>query len=301
MRKLKYIFVLLLAFQYGNAQELNCTVNVISPRIQGSDKKIFTTLQQGILEFMNSSKWSADKFRSEEKIDCNIQIEITERVSTDEFKGTIQVTSRRPVYKADYNSAILNIKDNEFNFRYIEFQALEFNENTANQNLVSMLAYYAYLVLGMDYDSFSPLGGTPFFQKMQTIVANMQNAPEPGWRSFETNQRNRYWISENVNNPIYRPIRNMFYSYHRKGMDILVENKDEGLRTMAESIESLRKVHAEKPISPLMQMVFDGKADELVNIFSSAPQEMKVMVKETLDEVNPSNSGKYLRITQGNN
>lgn len=298
MHKRILLFILLLS---GNiyAQELNVTANVISPRIQGSDKKVFTTLQQGIVEFMNSTKWTSDKYRPEEKIDCNIQIEITERISVDEFKASIQVTTRRPIYKADYNSPILNVKDNEFNFRYIEFQTMEFNESATNQNLVAVLAYYAYLVLGMDYDSFSPLGGTPYFQKMQTLVANMQNAAEPGWRSFEQNQRNRYWISENLNGPIYRPIRQMFYTYHRKGLDIMHENKDDGLRAIADAIETLRKVHQEKPISPLMQLVFDAKADEVVNMFSGASADIKNQAKETLDEVNPSNSGKYLKITQG--
>ena len=210
MYKLNFIIALLFA-DVVSAQELNCSISVISPRVQGSDKKIFTTLQQALVEFMNSTKWTNDKFKGEEKIECNIQIEITERVSADEFKATLQITSRRPVYKADYNSPILNIKDNDFNFRYIEFQPIEFNENGANPNLTSVMAYYAYLAIAMDYDSYSSLGGTPYFQKMQTIVANMQNAQEQGWRSFETNQRNRYWISENINNPIYRPIRMMLY------------------------------------------------------------------------------------------
>ncbi len=280
------------------AQELNCSVTVISPRISGSDKKIFTTLQQSIFEFMNTTKWTNDKFKPEEKIECSIQIEVTERVSTDEFKANIQITSRRPVYKADYYSPILNVKDNNFDFRYVEFQTLEFDINGRPTNLIAMLAYYAYLAIGMDYDSFSPLAGGPYFQKMQTIVANMQNASESGWRSFETNQRNRYWISENINNPVYRPIRNMYYTYHRKGLDVMQENLNDGLIQISESIETLKKVHVLKPISPFMQLVFDAKADELVNILSGAPGDLKSQAKLTLDEINPSNSGKYDRIAQ---
>ena len=296
-----YKLVLIIAVLLTNvvvAQELNCVVTVISPRIQGSDKKVFTTLQQSLFEFMNTTKWTNDKFKAEEKIECNIQIEITERVSTDEFKGTLQITSRRPVYKADYNSPILNIKDNDCNFRYIEFQSIEFNESGSNPNLTAMMAYYAYLAIGIDYDTYTPLGGTPYFQKMQTIVANMQNAQEQGWRSFETNQRNRYWISENINNPIYRPIRQMFFTYHRKGLDVMQEKLNDGIAQIAESIESLKKVHLEKPISPLMQLVFDAKADEVVNIFSGTTSDSKSLVKQTLDEINPSNSGKYNRIVQ---
>ncbi len=300
MRKIIYIFSCIFLASPLMAQELNCNISVITPRIQG-DKQVFTTLQQSLFEFMNTTKWTNDKFKSEERIECSIQIEVSERISVDEFKATIQVTSRRPVFKADYNSPILNIKDNEFNFRYVEFQALEFNETANNTNLIGVMAYYAYLVIGMDYDSFSPMGGTPYFQKMQTIVANMQNSPEPGWRSFESNQRNRYWISENINNPIFKPIRQMNYNFHRKGLDIMQENKDEGLRAAAEAINGLKKVHMEKPVSPLMQMLFDAKADEVVNMFSGAPVEIKTEVKTTLDEINPSNSGKYSKILQNNN
>ena len=161
-----------------------------------------------------------------------------------------------------------------------------------------MLAYYAYLTIGMDYDCFSPLGGTPYFQKIQAIVANMQNAAENGWRSFETNQRNRYWISENINNPVYRPIRNMLYTYHRKGLDVMQENINEGLLQVGESIESLKKVHLEKPVSPLIQMIFDAKADEVINMLSGAPDDIKTQAKLTLDEINPSNSAKYNKILQ---
>ena len=298
MYKLIVFFSILLLSDIVVAQELNCSVTVISPRVSGSDKRIFTTLQQSVFELMNTTKWTNDKFRAEEKIECSIQIEVTERVTSDEFKGNIQVTSRRPVYKADYYSPILNFKDNDFNFRYIEFQAMEFDINGRPTNLIAMLAYYAFLAIGMDYDSYSPLGGTPYFQKLQTIVANLQNAAEPGWRSFETNTRNRYWISENINNPIYRPIRNMYYLYHRKGLDVMQENLNQGLVQISESLELLKRVHTDKPISPFMQFVFDAKADEVVNILMGAPIDIKSQAKLTLEEVNPSNSGKYNRIMQ---
>ena len=196
---------------------------------------------------------------------------------------------------------MINIKDDDFSFRYIELQNLEFNEASSNPNLVAVLAYYAYLILGVDYDSYSLMGGGPYFQKIQTIVANMQNASDKGWKSYESNNRNRYWLSENYNNPIYKPIRAMYFNYHRKGLDIMWEKKDDGLHTIGESIEGLKKVHSEKPISALMQSVFDAKADEVVNIFSGAPGDIKTTAKTTLDEVNPSNTGKYQKILLGNN
>lgn len=301
MPKIFLVLVLLCSFIVSKAQELNCQVQVLTPRIQSSDKKIFTTMQQAIFEFINNTKWTSDKFQTEEKIECSMQIEITERISTDEFKGTIQVSSRRPVYKTSYNSPMINIKDDDFAFRYIEFQNLEFNESSSNPNLVAVLAYYAYLILAVDYDSYSLLGGGLYFQKIQAIVANMQNAAEKGWKSYETNSRNRYWVSENFNNPIYKPIRQLYYNFHRKGLDIMWEKKDEGLRACAESIEGLKKVHSEKPISALMQSLFDAKADEVVNMFSGAPGDIKSQAKATLDEVNPSNTSKYQKILAGSN
>lgn len=301
MNKSLHIILLVCVSSFLKAQELNCQVQVLTPRIQSSDKKIYTTLQQAIFEFINNTKWTGDKYQSEEKIECSMQIEITERVSNDEFKGNIQISSRRPVYKTSYNSPMINIKDDDFSFRYIEFQNLEFNEASSNPNLVAVIAYYAYLILGVDYDSYSLLGGSTYFQKIQGIVANMQNVGDKGWKSFESNNRNRYWLSENYNNPIYKPIRQMYYNYHRKGLDIMAAQKDDGLRSIGESIEGLKKVHSEKPISSLMQSLFDAKSDEVVNIFSGASSDIKTQAKETLDQINPSNTGKYQKILAGNN
>lgn len=287
--------IALLLFISSEAQELNCTVSVLSPRIQISDKRIFTTLQTSIMDFMNNTKWSQDKFRQDEKIECSIQIEITEKLSTDDFNGTIQITSRRPVYNSSYNSPLLNYKDNDFKFRYVEYQTLEFNESGNNSNLISVLAYYAYIILGYDYDSYAPLGGTPFFTKAQTIVANSTNSPEAGWKAFES-QRNRYWLTENILNPIYRPVRNFSYDFHRKGLDTMVKNKDEATRIIMESMEKLRKVHADKPGSVIMKTLFDAKSEEMVNLFTGAAPDIKTNAVTILSEVDGSNSQKYSKI-----
>ncbi|MFN8152989.1 MAG: DUF4835 family protein [Bacteroidia bacterium] len=299
MRKLSLlsVFMLALIFQAG-AQELNCTVSVISPRIQSSDKRIFTTLQTSIMEFINNTKWTQDKFKNEEKIECSIQIEIVERVSTDEFKGTIQVSARRPVYGTSYNSPLLNYKDDDFNFRYVEYQPLEYNDGQVNPNLVMVLAYYAYTIIGFDYDSYSPLGGSQFFAKAQAIVANSANAPEPGWKAFE-GLRNRYWLMENINNPIYKPIRQFYYDMHRKGLDMMSKKQDESVRAIASSLEKLRRVHNDKPLSVFMKTLFDAKSDEMVNLFSGAPADVKSTAKQTLSDIDPINTTKYQKITGG--
>lgn len=295
LRELIFFVLFLFLFRTAYAQELNCTVNVLSPRIQSSDKRIFTTLQTSIFDFMNNTKWTSDKFKTDEKIECSIQIEITERTSTDEFNGTIQVTSRRPVFNSSYNSPLLNYKDNDFVFRYVEYQTLEFNESGNNPNLISVLAYYAYIILGYDYDSYAPLGGTPYFTKAQTIVANCTNFPEPGWKAFES-QRNRYWLTENILNPAYRPVRAMSYDFHRKGLDTMVKNKDEATRVIMASLEKLRAVHADKPGSVIMKTLFDAKSDEMVNLFGGAAPDVKSNAVTILSEVDPSNSGKYQKL-----
>jgi hypothetical protein len=241
---------------------------------------------------MNNTRWTNDQFSNQERIECSMQINITERISNDEFKATIQIQSRRPVYKTSYFSPILSLNDENFQFRYIEFQTLEFNENSTNPNLTAVLAYYAYIIIGLDYDSFSPLGGTPYFQKAQSIVSNMQNSPEKGWKAFE-GTRNRYWLSENLNNPVFRPVRNLMYNYHRKGMDILSDKKDDAINIMAEAIEDLRPVFNDKPGNYLMQSMFFAKSDEFVNVFGSGFPETKTRMINTLSEFDPANGTKY--------
>jgi hypothetical protein len=295
---MKYIFSLIAFVITGCvafAQELNCQVNVMAPQIQNVDKKVFETLQQSIFEFMNNTKWTSDKFLNQERIECSVMITINERVSNDEYKGSIQVTARRPVYQASYNSPTLNFNDDNFQFKYIEYQPLEFSENGSNPNLTAVLAFYANIILGIDYDSFSLYGGAPYFAKAQTIVNNMQNAREAGWRAFEST-RNRYWLSENMTNPIFKPFHEMFYRYHLKGLDIMAKKKDDGLSQITESLELLSAVHREKPGSLLLQTLFYAKADEIVNIYSGAFPDQKVRITNLLNEIDPANGTKYAKI-----
>lgn len=282
------------------AQELNCQVTVLTPQIQSSDKRIYTTLQTAIFEFMNNTKWTEDKFKNQERIECSMTITVTERTSNDEFKGNIQVQANRPIFKSSYSSPVFNFRDDDFQFRYLEYQTIEFNQSgTNNPNLVAALSFYAYMILGIDYDTFSPMGGSLYFQKAQTIVANSQNLPEKGWRAFE-GTRNRYWLSENFNNPIFKPVRQLLYDYHRKGLDIMADKKDDAVGIIAESIKNLEPVYREKPGSFLMQALFVAKADEIVNIFSQAAPDAKARVMNTLNEIDPANGSKYQQIMKGN-
>ncbi len=291
MRKL--IFVLLvLSSLTGMAQELNCTVQVLTPAIQESNKQIYETMQTKIRDFMNNRKWTADVFQNQERIECSIIINITERTSADEFKATIQVNSRRPVYRSSYSSTMVNHLDNDFTFHYVQDQFLEFDENSISSNLVATLAYYAYIIIGFDYDSFALEGGTPYLAKAQTIVNNCQVLSDRGWKSFES-QRNRYWLTENAMNVEFKPLRSCLYRYHRLGFDKMETSVAEGRKVVLDALKALRQVYQDRPNSFFMQFFFNAKADEIVNLFSQATPDDKNQAVQLLTLIDPGNISKY--------
>lgn len=281
------------------AQELNCSVQILSPQLQNSaDKKIFQTLQQSIYEFMNNRKWTNDVFQQDERIECSMVITITAK-SNDAIDGSIQVQARRPIYKSSYNSLLVNILDKNFSFKYVEYQPLEFVENTFTSNLTSILAYYAHVIIGTDYDSFSLEGGTPYFQKAQTIVSNAQSSSDKGWK-FNEDDHNRYWIVENILNSTFKPLRECIYKYHKNGFDAMAEDLLTGRSAVLSSLELLKKVFESKPSSYSLQIFFLAKADEIVNLFTPAEPVEKNKVTALLNEIDPANSVKYNKINQGN-
>lgn len=278
------------------AQELNCSVVVNASQVQTSDKKIFESLQNSIFEMMNNRRWTNDQFLNQERIECSILINIVERISNDEFKATIQVQSVRPIYKSSYNSPVFNFLDNDFNFRYLEFQQLEFEDNNHLSNLTSVLAFYAYIIIGLDYDTYSPEAGTPYFLKAQNVVTNAQAGAEGGWKAFE-GTKNRYWVVENLLNPSFKPLREAMYKFHRGGLDNMADNKENGRGAVTEAIDLLKKVYADKPGSLLLQLFFNAKTDEIIKIYTGqAFPEEKNRVLNTLNLVDPSNSNKYQEI-----
>lgn len=282
-----------------NAQELNCNVQITAQKIQGSNRQVFETMQREIYEFMNNTVWTNHVFRYTERIDCNILINLTEQISADEFRGTVQVQLRRPVYNTTYNSTMLNFVDNNLQFRYVEFQPLEFDPNTYRSSLVSVLSYYAYIILGFDYDSFSLYGGTELFQVAEKIVTNAQNAPEPGWKPYDgSRNRNRYWLVKNILDAEYKGIRSFIYEYNINGMDKLESRTSEARASIVESLRLVQEVYRRKP-DPFMyylQIVIDSKSDELINIFTEAFPEEKSRVLQILTEIDPANKSKYEKI-----
>lgn len=291
-----FIFSLILIVSAVNAQELRCNVTISHQRIQGANQNLFRTMQSDIYEFMNTRKWTDHVYSYDEKLKCNIMILLEEQLSADEFRGSIQVQLIRPVFDSSYETTILNIKDNDFRCRYVEFQPLEFNETSNRDNLTNILAYYAYVILGFSYDSFSLEGGTPYFEKAQAIVNNSQNQPVKGWKSFES-ERNRYWLLENVMNKSYSDFRKCMYNYHRNGLDLMSQRAEEGRANIAESLRDLQKVFRRRPSTYILQMFFDAKADELINVFSKSFPDERSRVLTILNEIDPSNGSKYSKIT----
>jgi hypothetical protein len=268
---------------------------VLSPAIQGTERSVFETLETAIKEFMNNTRWTNDNFKQDEKIECNLTINVTKRNSVDEFEANIIVQSRRPVYKSSYNTNLINYQDNDFTFKYTPFQPFEFNENTFINNLTSTLGYYAYIFIGLDYDTFSPEGGTPYYQKAQTIVNNAQNAPDKGWKAFE-GSKNRYWLAENLANANFKGVRSCLYNYHRNGLDMMTNDVEMARKNIADALDGLMKVHNLQMGSFLMQVFFLAKADEVVNIFSVAPPDVKSKLVPLLNTIDPGNVTKYEKL-----
>jgi len=297
MPRIILILALICSSVLVHGQELRCNVSVSSSRVEGTYKQVFESMRTAIYEFMNNRKWSDKVYTSDERIECTIFIQITDQVSADEFKGTMQVQLNRPIFNASYNSPILNIKDNDLQFRYVEFQPMDFDESSNTNALTNILAYYANILLGFDCDSFSPLGGSAYFQKARDIVNRSQNASEKGWRAFEGNF-NRFWLVENLTNKAYGPFRELIYRYHRLGLDVMAEKPDIGRSEIADALKNMQRVYRAKPDTYINRIFFDAKSDELVNIFSKGSSDEKGRVMVVLTECDPSNSGKYAKILE---
>lgn len=276
----------------GRAQELNCTVTVIAPQISNVDVSRFDALEDGIREFMNGRRWTNDNFEFEERIECMIQLTVSEAIGSTVFKGSMQVQSSRPVFNSDYNTPVLLVNDGDIQFEWLDNSTILFNPGQHRDNLSSLLAYYAYMILGMDYDTFSLEGGTPHFLQAQAIVANAQNAGERGWKASQGKQ-NRYWLVENHLSQTFRPVRTCLYNYHRKGLDVLFQDIEGGRLTIAESLIDMRSTNRIRPGSYNIQVFFLSKSDEIINIFSPAPDAERGRLLPILKQLDPGNIQSY--------
>jgi len=282
------------------AQELNCQIDVIYPQIQGVNPAIFEQMENDIFEFMNNRKWTNDKFTIEERIECSMVLNITEaRASSNTYRAELQVISSRPVYGTSYQSPVLNVRDINLTFDYFQNTQYNFNPDQFRNNLVSTLAYYAYMVIGFDYDIYSLKGGTPYFQQAQRIVQSAQVSNFEGWKAFE-GDKNRYWLVEDILHRTFEPMRETLYSYHREGLDVLSDNKmREGRQKIMNSLKKFEQVHRVKPLAYNTQQFFLAKSDEIVSLFTEADPPERNVVYEVVAKVDPGNLAKYDKMQKG--
>ena len=294
MKHWLFILTFMLFAGFMQAQELNCVVQINSDQVPGSSKSIFNTLTKSISEFMNNRKWTELSFSNEERIECTLNI-IVKKVDGDAFTSEIQIQSRRPIYNSNYYTTLFNFKDINFTFNYKEFDQLEMNQNSITSNLTAVLAYYAYVIIGYDMDSYSRLGGTSSFQAAESIVNSAQGADLTGWKAFEST-KNRYALINNLLDEAFKKYRNYFYEYHRLGLDEMSTNSTNARARIAEGLPILRDANRSTPSAIVISSFLDAKNDEIINIFSKGTVQEKTDAVQILSDVNPAQSSRYEKI-----
>ena len=279
------------------AQELRCQVEVNSQKIEGTNKSVFETLNSSIADYINENRFSTATFAPTEKIDCRLYLTVSE-YENDRIKGDLQVQLSRPVYNSTYTTTLLNFKDSKIDFEYREGDPLTFNETSQQSNLTAILDYYAYLFLGIDFDSFSPMGGQQFFDKAQSVVQAAQSTGEVGWKTFE-DTKNRAAVLASFTDNNTSGIRRLMYDYHRKGLDEMVTSPDKGRAVITESLKEIQNVYKAAPMSVALSMFRDAKLDELVNLYSKAPQTERETAYEILQPIYPTDNERLDKIKKG--
>jgi len=284
----------------SQAQELQGKVTVLAQQVGGSvDRTVFTNLQNQLTNFITHRKWTSDVFQPQERIRCNFLLNIQSVDDNNVYQATLSVQAARPVYNSSYQTALINCQDPDVDFRYVNFQSLEFNENRVQgtdalaANLTAIFAYYVYVILGFDYDSFSPKGGEQYFQKAQNIV---NNAPESkdisGWKSFD-GARNRYWLAENVMNSRYNNFHDIIYSYYRDGLDNMYQNSEDARSNILDALEQLQDFNQQNPNTMIAQFFVQGKSDEYIGIFKKGNPQERTQASQILSAIDISNAGNY--------
>ncbi|MEK6154319.1 DUF4835 family protein [Flavobacteriaceae bacterium 3-367] len=290
-----FLTLILCAFGLAiEAQELNCVVTVNSDQVNQTNQQVFKTLERSLNDFVNKSKWTNRVYKENERLNARMFITITEFESS-RFKATIQIQSSRPVFNTSYESPIFNYKDNQFNFEYIEFQPLVYNANVFDSNLVGVISYYIYIVLGLDADTFTLEGGNEYYKKAQQIVTQAQGSSFSGWS--QSTDRSRFELVDNLLSNTFREYRIAMYNYHRKGLDILADNGSTGKQVISGSLRLFETLIARRPNAFLIQTFFDAKSEEIQSIFSDGPKVDIVKLKETLNKVAPFYANTWNEIT----
>jgi len=285
MRNLFVVILLLISVRLFG-QELNCKVTINADQIQTTDRSVFKDMERAFATFLNSRKWTTDSYKNFERINCSLFLNINKMPSIGNFEANVQIASARPVFNTNYETVLFNFADRDWDFEYIESLPLEYNDNTYLTNLTSMLAFYAYIIIGMDYDSMSELGGTPYFQKAFNVVNNAQGANRSGWQGLG-NSRNRYALIDNINNPQMLDLRKNTYKYHRLALDTFGKTPDQSRTQVLDVLKSVKKVWTVYPNSILVISFFDTKATELVNIFSEGSLPVRREAYDILTGIDP--------------
>ncbi len=300
MRKLFFLLLFVTGTGIAQAQELKATISIVSSQVGTSvNPGVFRTLQTALNNFINNRKWTSDNFLPNEKIDCNFLLNLEPTSETNVYNASLTIQAARPIYNTSYLSPIINFRDESVSFKYVEFQQLDFNENRVSgsdaqvSNLTAVFAYYAYMILAFDYDSFSQHGGDIYFQKAQNIV---NNAPDgrgiSGWKAFD-GVRNRYWLVENMLNSRYTIMHDVYYNYYRLGLDKFYEDEIAARGEVMNVLNLLNNFNTENPNKMINQFFFQGKSTELIKLFSKAPQQDKMRASELLQQMDVTNANKY--------
>jgi hypothetical protein len=281
------------------AQDLNARVTVVAPKVQTTNKRIFQSLETAMKDFLNGRKWLNDQLLPQERLECSFVLNVTSWDGGSTFSGELQVQSSRPVYNSAYTTTLVNTNDKDIDFTYNEGQTIDYSDQNFISNLSSIMAYYAYIIAGFDYDSFSRFGGSPYFALAQQVVINAQSSSYKGWKAFDSNT-NRYWLTENVNNKAYAGLRGVTYDYHRNGLDVMADNAGKGRKVIAAQLPILANVDRTRLGAMLPLVFYSAKSDELVSIFSGADPQERLQAMNTLIQADPGNGMKYQALQKSN-
>jgi hypothetical protein len=298
-KKITFILLIIMASVSVKSQELQARLTVNASQISSTtDRKIFQNLQAALNTFLNNRKWTDDQFQTTEKINCNFLLTIM-KADNNVFTGTLTVQAARPVFNSTYVTPLINFQDEAVTFKYVDYQPIEFNENRISgsdglsSNLTASLAFYVYIILGLDYDSFSLRGGDPYFQKAQNIVSNAPDGRDiAGWRAFD-GQRNRYWLMENLTNNKYALIHEAMYNYYRKGLDNMYDNEQEAKMAILDAITQFNTMNNDQQNSMIIPFFFQGKSTEIIRIFKKSPPDQKQKIQEMMSRLDITNANRY--------
>ena len=293
MRKLLVLLVFAVS-TFGFSQELNCTVTVIAQRTGNDNNVVFKTLEKQLNEFINNTQWTEKSFSPQERINCNMVINISE-YENDKFRSSIQVSSSRPIFNSSYSSPVYNYNDKDFNFQYLEYQNMVFNPVQFESNLMSVLSFHVFMILGMDADSFALNGGDDYFKQAQTIANYSQQLNGQGWK-LEDGLQSRFALIDNLMSPTFKEIRSTMYNYHIEGLDKMAEDTKKGKSQIISTLSELQKIHRRRPNSYLLRVFFDAKSDELMDVLSGGPSVNITDAVDILNRIAPMHSQKWRKI-----